>query len=319
GDAWDVVRLTEDLPLETDPRRLLVRDLDGDGDDDLLAIAGRGREIVTIVSGEPDGGDDAESVFEVMSRGIGPGTVDPEAVALLGASYASSPVYIAGGAFARVLQLTAEGWEVAEQINGRSGTDYRVIVPGDFDGAGGPPEVAVVDRGSGRVSLQRRGVDSYEVWRDVELGGFSVVGSAAVDLDGDACDDVLLIGEGSLAVLYSGRGGPTLTPVTGYDPADEDVFYFDSVAGDLNGDGYIDVALFDGRDNEVRVLDVDPRAGARAAVSWRLFEEKSFSREGGRGMEPRESAIADVTGDGLADLVLLIHDRLLVYPQQAAD
>ena len=25
--------------------------------------------------------------------------------------------------------------------------------------------------------------------------------------------------------------------------------------------------------------------------------------------------IADVTGDGLADLVLLAHDRILIYPQ----
>ena len=35
-------------------------------------------------------------------------------------------------------------------------------------------------------------------------------------------------------------------------------------------------------------------------------------------LDPREVVITDVTGDGLADLVLLSQDRVLVYPQDAA-
>jgi hypothetical protein len=31
--------------------------------------------------------------------------------------------------------------------------------------------------------------------------------------------------------------------------------------------------------------------------------------------EPSMGQVADVTGDGLDDLVLLAHDRLLIYPQ----
>jgi len=32
-------------------------------------------------------------------------------------------------------------------------------------------------------------------------------------------------------------------------------------------------------------------------------------------MEPREALVADVTGDGRNDLIILVHDRILVYPQ----
>ena len=34
--------------------------------------------------------------------------------------------------------------------------------------------------------------------------------------------------------------------------------------------------------------------------------------------EPREVVVGDVTGDGLSDVVLLVHDRVLVYPQEPA-
>jgi hypothetical protein len=32
-------------------------------------------------------------------------------------------------------------------------------------------------------------------------------------------------------------------------------------------------------------------------------------------LEPREVVVADVTGDGKKDLLLLVHDRVLIYPQ----
>jgi hypothetical protein len=32
--------------------------------------------------------------------------------------------------------------------------------------------------------------------------------------------------------------------------------------------------------------------------------------------EPREALVSDVTGDGKNDLVVVVHDRILVYPQE---
>ena len=34
-----------------------------------------------------------------------------------------------------------------------------------------------------------------------------------------------------------------------------------------------------------------------------------------RFQRPREAMIADLTNDGKSDLILLVHDRVLVYPQ----
>jgi len=50
---------------------------------------------------------------------------------------------------------------------------------------------------------------------------------------------------------------------------------------------------------------------------WQVFEERTFrGRRGGDQAEPREALIVDVTGDKKNDLVVVVHDRILVYPQE---
>jgi hypothetical protein len=50
-------------------------------------------------------------------------------------------------------------------------------------------------------------------------------------------------------------------------------------------------------------------------LGFKVFESRLFTGGDRQEFEPSMGQVADVTGDGLADLVLLAHDRLLVYPQ----
>jgi hypothetical protein len=52
------------------------------------------------------------------------------------------------------------------------------------------------------------------------------------------------------------------------------------------------------------------------ANRWQVFEERTFRSRRNDATEPREAVVADVTGDHKADLIVLVHDRILVYPQE---
>ena len=52
------------------------------------------------------------------------------------------------------------------------------------------------------------------------------------------------------------------------------------------------------------------------ANRWQVFEERTFRGRRGEMPEPREAVVADFTGDGKSDLVVLVHDRILLYAQE---
>ncbi|MGC1296636.1 MAG: hypothetical protein WA869_16490, partial [Alloacidobacterium sp.] len=51
-----------------------------------------------------------------------------------------------------------------------------------------------------------------------------------------------------------------------------------------------------------------------SAITFKIFERKTF-RNVADAVEPRDMAIGDVDGDGRADIVLIVHDRVLVLRQ----
>jgi hypothetical protein len=137
------------------------------------------------------------------------------------------------------------------------------------------------------------------------------------DLNSDGRSDLALFAADQLAVLYAGGSAPALTEVASFETALEKTFPTDVVAGDLNGDGVIDLAVTDTRSHFLEVLKYSAPGTLDHALYFKIFEEKTFQNDEAPGAEPREALIADVTGDGRADLVLLAHDRLLIYPQDA--
>jgi hypothetical protein len=52
------------------------------------------------------------------------------------------------------------------------------------------------------------------------------------------------------------------------------------------------------------------------ANRWQVFEQHTFRARENAVPEPREALVVDVTGDKKNDLVVLVHNRVLVYPQE---
>ena len=66
-------------------------------------------------------------------------------------------------------------------------------------------------------------------------------------------------------------------------------------------------------------MTYDTKAKALTArMKFQVYERKTFGGRGSRGgggVQPRAIEIADVTGDGKNDVILLVHNRLNIYPQ----
>ena len=89
-------------------------------------------------------------------------------------------------------------------------------------------------------------------------------------------------------------------------------------AGDINNDQKTDMIMVEYKHNNIEILTLNPQYKPVPATRFKLFEQKKYrggDTQGEASVEPREMKIADVTGDGKKDMVIVIHDRIIVYPQ----
>jgi len=292
--------------------RLLAMDTNEDGRQDLLLVPqGSGSDgIVTFLTKEDGSLSETPSPHRLnLGKGV-TGPVFTHGRTLL----------VGRGGFARAMQLDETGWTVADQFNAAE-AKARIVGAAalDFDNDQSD-EVVLIDTGIDRLRVLRNESGLYRPWREVELGKLKYQQATVADLNGDKIDDLLLFGSQKLSVLYSGGVGVQLAEVSSWESARENAWSADIVAGDINNDDVIDLAVIDTSIDGIEILHVDSKLTLEAATHFRVFEEKRLvSSAESRGTEPREGLIADVTGDGRDDLVLLCHDQLIVYPQDSGE
>ena len=156
----------------------------------------------------------------------------------------------------------------------------------------------------------------WQVIRNVELpvSGFS--GLRAISLGRPGTNTVAFVGLNTVAWLPLHGDVWELTELDGYETPIKDGYLNDVVSGDLNDDGRKDLVFLETARNYLDLVLFSADHKLVPANRWQVFEERTFrSRRNGL-PEPREAAVDDVTGDHKNDLIVLVHDRILVYPQE---
>jgi hypothetical protein len=107
-----------------------------------------------------------------------------------------------------------------------------------------------------------------------------------------------------------------LTKLDEYDTPITDGYLNDLIAGDLNGSGRKQLVFMETAKNYIDLVLFDKHCKLVPGDRWQVFEQHTFRGSQNAMPEPRECAVADVTGDKKNDLIVLVHDRILVYPQE---
>ena len=252
--------------------------------------------------------------------GISFGEIAPGAVFIRDGSPAD--IYVAYERFARRLALAESGseWIVRDQFNV---ADERSRIVGtvvlNLDEKDGQ-DILLVDSGTKKLRFLRETDGLFSEFDQIELGEFTFQSASVDDLNSDGRSDVILFAGNEFAVLYTGQAMPTLEDLAVYETSRDESTFAGLDVADLNGDGGLDLALIDTQAHFVELVrydsaEQDSTRRLRKIFAFPVFEEKNFSKQGTAGAQPREAIIADVTGDGGQDLILLVHDRILVYPQ----
>ncbi|MCA9300196.1 MAG: hypothetical protein KDA28_14080, partial [Phycisphaerales bacterium] len=76
------------------------------------------------------------------------------------------------------------------------------------------------------------------------------------------------------------------------------------------------LVVLDAREQMCTILTCSSSRRLLHATEFKVFESRLFSRGDSREFEPSMARIVDVTGDDRSDLVLIVHDRIVIYPQQ---
>jgi len=310
---WERYKFPDDkteIELKSDevPQRLVTADVNQDGRKDFLCLLGSKPPLLLLTN------DKGVPELVTVAGGVQLGEVDAGSIdmGMLG----EPALLVAQGTFARSLKLDEnKRWQVRDQFNSlESNTKLKGVTTLDLDGQPGN-ELVLVDVGLGKLRIYRREKETYVPWREVDIGKFPYKSVAVADLNNDRHDDLVLFGTGRFGALYSGQTDFELEEIASFESAQKDAYLMDLVAGDLNGDGRSDVAILEAENHTVQIVTRTADGSIKLALSFKVFEEKRFHERSKGGVQPREGLIADVTGDGRADLILLSHDRVLLYPQ----
>ena len=210
----------------------------------------------------------------------------------------------------------APAWKfrVKDQING-SASDSRIVgATAIANGTNAVPSLFLFDAEHKQLTLCER--DAAGVWQvvknlDLPVTSFASLGSIA--LGGPA---VAFTGQNSVAWLPLAGDVWQLNRLDDYDTPITDGYLNDVTAGDLTGHGRKQLVFMESAKNYLDLVNFDAKKKLVPGDRWKVFEQHTFRGQQNALPEPRECVVADVTGDGKNDLIVLVHDRILVYPQE---
>jgi FG-GAP-like repeat len=211
------------------------------------------------------------------------------------------------------------GWmfQVKDQINGAGSNSRLVGAAAVPNGSNAVASIFLLDAERKVLSLcERDNAGVWQVVRNLQLPVSDFNGVQSIAAGTNKVPTVALMGLNLIGTMPLEGDVWELKELDGYETPIKDGHLNDVVSGDLDNDGRKDLVFLETARNYLDLVIFDGQHKLVPANRWQVFEERTFRNRRGDLPEPREAVVADLTGHKKNDLAVLVHDRILLYPQE---
>ncbi|MFT5499062.1 MAG: hypothetical protein ACI9TH_004477 [Kiritimatiellia bacterium] len=298
--------------LKDDPERIHLMDINQDGRVDVL-LETPYKPLAILIKNADDGYEqldtDSGSSRSLLSR-LDPGTL---AFADLDRDGKNELIIVRKG-FVRAVRLDADGqFETVSQINA-SNPDMKIAAAIHMK-LGDTWQMILVDKDKHRLELHQTHPPVPRMpARTFELPDSPVVSAELVQLSPDTDPELILHGKKLFWRLSADRPRWQVQRVSRYETDLPEMRYGLTAIGDLNHDMVPDILGIDQMRTHLLEILSYQKESWKSEMHFKIFESDRPGSQGQQG-EPREILLDDFTSDGRTDIMILIHDRMLLYPQ----
>jgi len=206
---------------------------------------------------------------------------------------------------------TSPGWQVISQINLEDGASNLISI------AKSGTNILVADEENERIVLIEH-QDKTNQWHESDslfVHGYSLGPIYTGDFTGDGVIDIISIGDAGFAIIQISGSRISLNEVQSWRSDNDRRVQHELATGDINADGFIDMVSLDAGEQMFEIFSFTKAGRMLYAMGFKIFESKIFSGGEPREWQPSQVIIKDFTDDDLNDVLLLTHDRLLLYTQ----
>lgn len=298
--------------LSREPNHIQSMDVDQDGHEDIIVLTPERPMMLLLADEKADNGFAVLEKKDMAQYGLVDAASANNITTLDVNGDGTDELLIAHGNFVRAVTFdrteNTGGWRVIKQFNADD-PESNLVAVAPLNG-----RLVAADKSNDRLLIfEPSGDDAH--WAQSEtlrIRGFTP-GPLATGQFNEDVPGIITVGEDGFAIIPLGGQRRVLQEVGSWRSSLEGHIPHELAIGDINSDGYGDMVALDAGEQMMELFTFGQHGEMLHASGFQIYESQLFHSGEGREYQPRQIAIADVTGDGKHDIIMLIHDRVVVY------